>query len=132
MGGFCGVDPQSRFFGRGNSAFVGIFIGGSIAMATMNAALREDASTCGLHYLKRIVGKAQFESLDFSKASIDVINELIPSRKSGGALDPPLSYRTSAQRIRDWHRLGKAAQEQEATQLVSQEKDTKPPPTRRG
>jgi hypothetical protein len=78
-----------------------------------------DASTYSLIGLKRKRNKPEFETLDFSNVDDDIVDELFPVHEGRGALSPPMTYRTSAKRIREWRRLSKSQQIQESQRLVT-------------
>jgi hypothetical protein len=51
-----------------------------------------------------------FNTLDFSDYTLDIIDALFPKKPKWGDLDPPASYRTSPKRLREWRRLTAKAQ----------------------
>ena len=75
-----------------------------------------DASTYTLLHLKRIRQKEQFCYMNFSKCDLSAIRELFPVQDTCGDLDPPLSYRISAEKLDEWRKLGERAQEQKLEQ----------------
>ena len=91
-----------------------------------------DASALSLEQLKELKNETTarkhsfFESIDFSKYAVDVIDALFPKVPKGGSLDPPLHYRSNASKIRMWRRFGNKQQQQELEpKLASQARPPK-------
>jgi hypothetical protein len=65
-----------------------------------------------LHELQELqeTSTTDFNTLDFSDYTMDVIDALFPKKPKWGDLDPPASYRTSPKRLREWRRLTAKAQ----------------------
>ena len=86
--------------------------------------INKDVASYTSHYLKRFRTNQKFEELDFTNAQIEVINELFPTENGRGTLDPPVSYLTSASRIRVWRRLGQKARESELARAVTDKQNS--------
>jgi hypothetical protein len=69
---------------------------------------------------------SQFNTLDFSDYTLNVIDALFPKKPINGKLDPPASYRTSPKRLREWRRQTTKSQQY----LMDKEQETvqKQPP----
>jgi hypothetical protein len=67
-----------------------------------------------------------FNTLDFSDYTVDVIDVLFPKQSpTRGQLDPLASYRTSPKRLREWRRLTTKSQQY----LMDKERETQRKPS---
>jgi hypothetical protein len=76
-----------------------------------------------------------FNTLDFSDYTMDVIDSLFPKKPKWGDLDPPASYRTSPKRLREWRRLTAKAQRylvEKVQETVQRQPPADPVPTTAG
>eukprot|EP00957_Ditylum_brightwellii_P140916 10734092-Ditylum_brightwellii.AAC.1 len=71
------------------------------------------SSTPCIKQLQEMCGgkRKRLEQLDFTRASIGVVNVLFPLVKIYGKNDPPNEQCTSAKKIREWQRMGRLQQE---------------------